>query len=333
MNTEHSNNEQKGSRWLRVGLLTFTLAGPLVNAVAEGVRKRSQILRGQAPASQDTQDNTQTLPIAVRQRLDQLAQESRQLLAEQAKQLQQLQSQAKRLRKTLRKNVKQRRKLVKKLRKSSAKWSQNMLKRGGQVTGGVVERGKEALGASSRKTQKLAKRGGKLTEELTERGSKVMQRIARQSSKFVEDLVERGEYLLHPERKRNRNFWMMIGFGVGLVVAGVTTYLFVRRRVLQQQETEESESFELPESRSWNGAADADRPAGEILLVDDIGTAVATLPVVDVEKMQRPAEAVFVGIASTRFYYPVDTPLGEVDLVYFVSEEEARAQGFTAAEQ
>jgi len=330
MNTEHSNNERKGSRWLRVGLLTFTLAGPLVNAVAERVRERSQILRGQAEAMQD---NAQTLPAIARQRLDQLVLESRQLLAEQAKQLQQLQSQAKRIRKGLRKNVKQRRKLVKKLRKSSAKWSQKMLKRSGQVTGEVVERGKEALEASTRMTQDLAKRGGKLTEELAERGSKATQRIASQGSKLAEDLSERRELLLHPERKRNRNFWAMIGFGVGLVAAGVTTYLFVRRQVLQQHQTEESESIELPQSGSWNGATDAGRPAGEVRLVDDIGTAVATLPVVDVEKMQRPTDAVFVGIASTRFYYPVDTPLAEIDLVYFISEEEARGQGFTAAEQ
>jgi hypothetical protein len=126
---------------------------------------------------------------------------------------------------------------------------------------------------------------------------------------------------------------MIVGFGVGFVAAGIATYLFMRRQVLQQQETEESQSIELPQSGSWDGATDAGRPAGEILLVDDIGTAVATLPVVDVEKMQRPADAVFVGVASTRFYYPVDTPLEEIDLVYFVSEEEARAQGFTAAEQ
>ena len=107
----------------------------------------------------------------------------------------------------------------------------------------------------------------------------------------------------------------------------------MRRQVVRQQETEEDQSIELPQSGNWNGAPNVGRPVGEILLVDDIGTAVATLPVVDVEKMQHPEDAVFVGIASTRFYYPVDTLLEEVDLVYFISEEEARAQGFAAAEQ
>ena len=326
MNSENTNNERKGSRWLRLGVLTFTLAGPLVNTVVERVRERSQVARDEQTEVPQEETESST----VRERLDQLLLESRLLLFEQAKQLQQLQSQAKRLRKTLRKNAKQRRKFVKKLRKSGAKWSQDMLKRGEQVTEEVVERGKEALEASTRMTQNLARRGSKLTEELAERSSKATQKVARQGSKLAEDLVERGEQILHPERKRNRNFWAMIGFGVGLVAAGITTYLFVRRRVLQPQETE---AIELPNNGSWNGATESGRPAGEIRLVDDIGTAVATLPVVDVEKMQRPDDAIFVGVASTRFYYPVDTALEEQDLIYFVSEEEARAQGFTAAQQ
>jgi hypothetical protein len=259
--------------------------------------------------------------------------ESRQLLVEQAKQLQQLQTQTRRLRKTFRKNAKQRRKLAKRLRKASVKLRKNMLKRSEQMTGEVVERGKEALVASTRMTQELAKRGSKLTEELTERGSKATQAIASQSSKFAEDLAERGEHLLQPVRKPGRNFWMIVGFSVGLVAAGITTYLFVRRQVVQQQAMEEDQSIELPQSGSLNGATDTGRPAGEILIVDDIGTAVATLPVVDVEQMQRPEDAVFVGIASTRFYYPIDTPLDEIDLIYFVSEEDARNQWVTKAEQ
>jgi hypothetical protein len=44
-------------------------------------------------------------------------------------------------------------------------------------------------------------------------------------------------------------------------------------------------------------------------------------------------DASFVGIVSTRFYYPIGTSLIEVeDLVYFNSEEDAQAQGFTRAE-
>src|SRR5205807_1727983 len=108
-------------------------------------------------------------------------------------------------------------------------------------------------------------------DELTERGSKTSKKLTRRGSKLAQDLVERGQNVLQPRRKRNRNFWAIVGFGVGLVAAGVTTYLFMRRQVVQQ-ETEESQSIELPLSGSWNGAADFSQgqaeshPAGEILL-------------------------------------------------------------------
>jgi len=39
-----------------------------------------------------------------------------------------------------------------------------------------------------------------------------------------------------------------------------------------------------------------------------------------------------VGVKSSKLYYPVDTDLEQKDLVYFPSEEEAKAQGFTAAQ-
>jgi len=35
---------------------------------------------------------------------------------------------------------------------------------------------------------------------------------------------------------------------------------------------------------------------------------------------------------STKLYYPVDTDLEPEDVVYFLSEEDARIQGFTPAE-
>src|SRR2546428_6496122 len=58
-------------------------------------------------------------------------------------------------------------------------------------------------------------------------------------------------------------------------------YTTLFRSQVVQQETEESQPIELPESGSWNGASDASQgrseshPAGEIRLVEDIGTTVA----------------------------------------------------------
>jgi hypothetical protein len=97
-----------------------------------------------------------------------------------------------------------------------------------------------------------------------------------------------------------------------------------------RQEIEQDEHIELPSSDSWNGSGS--RPAGEISYFDQGGTSVATLEIVDVETIMKPADAAFVGVKSTKLYYPVDTEIEPKDLVYFTSEEEAKAQGFTAAQ-
>jgi len=39
-----------------------------------------------------------------------------------------------------------------------------------------------------------------------------------------------------------------------------------------------------------------------------------------------------VGVKSTKIYYSIDTELEPKDVVYFSTEEEAKAQGFTAAQ-
>jgi hypothetical protein len=97
-----------------------------------------------------------------------------------------------------------------------------------------------------------------------------------------------------------------------------------------QQEIEQDEQIELPSSNSWNGSGS--RPIGEINYVDQGGTSVATLEIVDLETIEQPADAEFVGVKSTKLYYSIDTELEPKDLVYFTTEEEAEAQGFTAAQ-
>ena len=42
MNREVQNRVQKGTRWLRVGVLTLTMAGPIVNTLLKWLRQRSQ---------------------------------------------------------------------------------------------------------------------------------------------------------------------------------------------------------------------------------------------------------------------------------------------------
>ncbi len=235
MNKGNQNEEQEGSRWLRVGLLTLTLLGPIIKTIAERMRQRSQAL----------QDTTLTAQMAARQRLDELTQAGRQVALEQAQQLQeqarQLQAQALQLRAALSENTEQSLKVAEQMRKAGEEWSRELMKRGSKVT------------------HDLAERSGHLTDELVERGGKISADLAKRSSKVARDLAERGEDLLEPVRKRDGAFWTTLGFGIGLTAAVVVTYLFVRQRFLQQA-TEENQQIELPQN-GYRSTTERETPA------------------------------------------------------------------------
>jgi hypothetical protein len=336
------NQDTKGSRnrWLRWALLTYTLTGPAINAALERIRQQSQSLRKSAQTQQEKVSSTQT---DVVNRLDDLTAESRQRVALQVKRLRvqakQLEEQSRQLRKALREEARQRRKLVKEMSKSGIDWSQDLLKQGGQFTEDIVERGGKILGdvveIGGKTTSNVAERSGQVVQELAKRSNKVTRDLAKRGRTATQSALERGEDLIQPVREKRGGFWTLIGFSAGLLAATIITYRIVRRRV-ELQQLEEDQSIELPVSDIWNGTGSElsrSQPAGEIRRVDDIGTAVATEPVIEVEEMLASPDATFVGIVSTRFYYPMGTDLdGVVDLIYFNSEEEAQTQGFTQAE-
>ncbi len=175
----------------------------------------------------------------------------------------------------------------------------------------------------------LSERGGKITQNVFDFGGKTTQNLAERRDDFTQELAKQGQRMLEPVRRRDRTFWTIVGFSVGLVAAGTITYQLVRRSMAQQV-IDEDEHIELPSNNSWNGTGG--RPTGEISYIDQRGSSVATLEIVDVETIEQPDGATFVGVKSTKLYYPVDTELEPKDLVYFTSEEEAKAQGFNAAE-
>lgn len=258
----------------------------------------------------------------VEDQIEQLSEQVQQLQKQSRKQVKQLQKQSRKQVKLLQKQSKQLRKTLRReARKGRVAWdvfrvflllkSKDLLKRGGDLTGDLVERGGNV-------TQNVLDFGGKTTQDLSDR-----------SGEFTQELTKQGQRLLEPVRRRDRTFWSVVGFSVGLLAAGVITYQLIRRRV-SQQETELDEHFELPQNNSWNGSVG--RPAGEINFIDQGGNSVATLEAVDVETVEQPVDAAFVGVKSTKLYYSVETELEPKDLVYFATEDEAKAQGFSAAE-
>jgi len=246
----------------------------------------------------------------VEDQIEELSKQVKQLQKRSRKQVKQLQKQSRKLRKSLRLEARKRRvywSMFRVLLLSMSKYLQNQ---GENLRGRLAERG-------AKDAQNEVEFDGKTTDDLAER-----------SGGFTQELAKQGQKLLEPIRRRNRTFWSIVGFSVGLVAAGTITYQLVRRRVAQQ-EIEQDEHIELPSSNSWNGSGG--RPLGEISYIDQEGASVSTLEIVDLETNGQPADAAFVGVKSTKLYYSIDTELEPKDLVYFSTEEEARAQGFTAA--
>jgi hypothetical protein len=247
----------------------------------------------------------------VEDQIEEWSKQVKQLQKRSRKQLKQLQKQSRKLRKSLRREARKRRvywSLFRVLLLNTGKYLQN---RRENLSGGLVERG-------SKVTHNVVEFGGKTTHDLAER-----------SGEFTQELANQGQKLLEPIRRRNRTFWSIVGFSIGLVAAGTITYQLVRRR-MAQQEIEQDEHIELPSSDSWNGSGG--RPTGEISYIDQEGASLATLEIVDLETIEQPTDAAFVGVKSTKLYYSIDTELEPKDLVYFSTEEEAKAQGFTAAQ-
>lgn len=257
------------------------------------------------------EDQIEQLSEQVRQLQRQSRKQVRQLQRQSRKQVKQLQKQSRKLRKNLRREVRKRRKYWTAFRVLLLSLSKNLQKQGEHLTEGLVER------------------GGKVTQNVLDFGGKTSQDLAESSGEFTQELAKRGQRLLEPVRRRDRTFWSIVGFGIGLVAAATITYQLIRRR-MAEQEIEQDEHIELPQNNSWNGSGG--RPAGDINYLDQGGNSVATLEIVDVKTVDQPADAAFVGVGSTKRYYPVETKLEPEDLVYFASEEEAKAQGFTAAE-
>lgn len=326
MNAENQTNEVQVKRWIDMAFLTYILTRPFVNTLFKRLRQDGQ------PAQTGLEERLANVP----QRLNAQILDSWQWVVEQAQQLnaqaQQLQAQSRQLRKALRREARQRRKLLAQMRESGIDISKDVLKRRGQLSEELAERGGKLVQGlvelGSKAAQDLAQRSGEFTQGLAERSDVVTQELAKRSSKVTSGLAEQRERLLEPVRKRDRNFWAIVGFSAGLVVAGIVTYRLVRRRMIQQ-EVEEEERIELPQSETRAGTQN--RPAGEIRRFDQ-GTSVATLEMVDLETVERPADAALVGVVSTKRYYPIDTDFELEDVVYFKSEEEARAKGFTPAE-
>lgn len=192
----------------------------------------------------------------------------------------------------------------------------------------------------------------KVSKEVAKRSKQAAKELNKRSQQAQRELVKRSEKPNQKQFDQVGTFWTVFGFSTGLTAALIAGYLLIRKRI--QRNEKKNLQVQISQNGYLNGSSKSIR-AGEILSADPSTSATntSTAPTAEeptpsiavAEPTTEPVEdrtndSTFLGVVSTKLYYPVETPLsqlappenGSLDVVYFVSEDEARAQGFSAAE-
>jgi hypothetical protein len=346
--TDNQKTESGTQRLLQVGTVALTVLSPVINTLAARLADRLE-RSGKHPVDIEDKHDVQNVVFAngeqekiitVKQPISDALQERSELL------IQELED----------------------LVERGSKLSQSLITRSSEVTHDLVERGNNAsqdlLKRSKEVRKELGKRGKKLNKDLNRRSQQVAKDLNRRSQQVAKELNRRSQKVAKELNKRSQQatrqisersgtFWVISGFVVGLSAAGIAAYLLIRQRVRQQQQLEAEQSYPVSQNGYLNihtssvQAKDTGSTTGPIVhqptapsLVEENVPAIAVADQEDrvpVIAQAIPSNAVFVGIVGTRRYYPISTPLqqlaaseaGKNDVIYFTTEEEAQAQGYT----
>ena len=306
------------SRWLRVGTLTVSTFGPLVSTLLTRTREPRTdaytLPRNQrVEVIEPKEVHVEIQPSLADSLVDLKDRISNQELVKQAQEL-----------------------------------GQELLNRSTRLSQMLAERGTDL-------TQDLVGRGGKATDDLRKQTNKASKRLRKNTKKATKVLSKRSEAITRNFQKKNNNnlFWIVFGFSVGLTAVGSLIYIFLRNKPQQLQEEDQqillSQNGNIPVSPSpvAAGVATATSPVtgsgtGTSMQSSSFTQSSPTMASTPLSSTSLagaiPADAVYVGVVNTKQYYPVQTPLDQLsttgkilDVVYFSTEDEARAQGFTPA--
>jgi hypothetical protein len=196
----------------------------------------------------------------------------------------------------------------------------------------LKERASNLTESMAERSQALAEYRDDLTHELRKRGRRVKRTLQKQNRKLKNKLQRQ-----FPQQQK-RTFWIAAGFAFSLTLAGIIGYQILRRIAYQlirrrlEQRQEEEDALELPVDLRNEDVANAppeEEAILELLTSSQNGNVMNTAS----------PDAAFVGITSTKLYYPIETPLDKLptrgefpgDTVYFASEQEASKEGFRPA--
>jgi hypothetical protein len=340
-----ADNQQAESgvqRLLRIGTVTLTVLGPVINPLAAQLAERLE-RGGKQPADLEVVDvedkpNVKKVVFADGEEEEVVVtkQSAKNVLLERSEALAQE---------------------LEDLVERGTKLSQSLIARSSEATHDLAERGsatsQDLLKRSKEIQQELGKRGKKLNKNLNKRSQKVAEELSRRSKKVTKELSKRSRQATRQISERSGTFWILSGFVVGLAAAGITAYLLIRQRVQQQQQLDAEQSFPVSQNGYLNTNTSSAQGKGSTytnpgpIIQQSVQPSLAeentpAIAVADQENrmpaaQSAPSNAAFIGVVGTHHYYPVSTPLdqlansetGKNDVVYFTTEEEAQAQGYS----
>ncbi len=214
MNREKPTAVETGGRWLRVGVLTLTVVGPMIRTMVEFMRQPKQSPEEEA---EEIQNNISVSEAMALSQLDDISLARRQRAVQQARQLhrqsKQLRAQAKQLRQALRTESKQRRqlkKMIEQLREAGIDWNQelqqrtaNLAAQGSNLTSDLLERGTQLTQDVAKRSRKLFKRGRQLNQQAVEQSSDTINDWTDRGSQLTYDWMKRGSELGHDVAERS----------------------------------------------------------------------------------------------------------------------------------
>jgi len=356
MNTNNKKILQETSRWIRVGFLTISVLGPVINTVSSRLRERSAVLQAEAAKRGNV----------VAERGEKVGRD----LAARSNKVTQV-------------AVERGNDMLQDLTERSEKASRELAKRTEQVSKEITQRGKKVSKEVSKRSQKaqreLAKRAGQLTQQNSQQTNPIWM-----VSGFAMGLAAAGVAVYLLIKKRMEQYAqnsqdMHISQNGSLNGTGTQKQIPVAetRSVSQPSlstkavepdntapaltlvdpvtdviEDDESATEKMP-IISIQASIDAlptheEETSAEAVTSAPIENATGEPPVGTSKEQQAtqdtpsaiPTNAMFLGVASTKVYYPIETPLNTLrspedaalDVVYFVTADDARAQGYIEAE-
>lgn len=343
MDTEKQKNVQDASRWLRIGVLSLTVLGPIINTIIARLNEQARIMREasmkQGLTLADGQEKLQAVSTTITDALSDLKEHP--YTQEVLKRSSDLTEQSS------------------KLLGRGTGIARDLAGRSTDATRELTQRGTQA-------TLALAERSTEVARELADRSSDVSQELLKRSNKVAKQVSKSGERVAKQVTQNISEqpgvFWTVLGFSVGLTAAGVAAYFLIRKRI--QDKAVENQSYQLAQNGHLNGGTNTPKvqptnsartatpqaptgpqaqpvqPTQASVAIADVAQQAEPIVANAATKQEHPTDAAFLGVASTKRYYPVETPLDQLetpndtplDVIYFSSEEEAKAQGFTAAE-